>query len=78
MVRSARVSVWSRRARLAILAAVLGTGCGGGGATSPTPASPTPTPTPDPAKVVVLEPANFEALALAPGRTSLVEFQLPT
>ncbi len=68
------MTVLSPRASLVLLATLAVTACGGG-ATAPSPAA---TATPDPARLLVLDPGNFDALVLTPAGTSLVEFQLPT
>ena len=67
-----------RRQAAVLLAGLLAAGCGGGGSS---PAAPTPSPSVgagDPTKLVVLDSSNFEALALAVSRPSLVKFQSPT
>ncbi len=67
---------WQRtRATALSLTAGLAIACGG--ATSPA-TTVAPTPTPAPSKVVTLDAGNFDAMVLASGRPSLVEFHSPT
>ena len=61
----------------ALVAVLLAAGCGGGGS-NPAAATPASSAGGDPAKLVVLDSGNFEALALAASRPSLVKFQSPT
>jgi hypothetical protein len=61
----------------ALAAVLLAAGCGGGGS-SPAAATPPSSGSGDPAKLVVLDSGNFETLALAVSRPSLVKFQSPT
>jgi len=61
----------------ALVAVLLAAGCGGGGS-SPAATTPPSSGGGDPAKLVVLDSGNFEALALALPRPSLVKFQSPT
>lgn len=61
----------------ALVAALLAAGCGGGGS-SPVASTPPSSGGGDPTKLVVLDSGNFNALALAVSRPSLVKFQSPT
>jgi len=61
----------------ALVAGLLAAGCGGGGS-SPVASTPSSSGGGDPAKLVVLDSGNFDALALAVSRPSLVKFQSPT
>ena len=66
-----------KRMAATLVAGLLAAACGGGGSS---PAAPTPPSAGggDATKLVVLDSGNFEALALAPARPSLVKFQSPT
>ena len=66
-----------RRVAAALIAVLLAAGCGRNGS-SPSAATPASSAGGDPAKLVVLDSGNFEALALALSRPSLVKFQSPT
>jgi hypothetical protein len=61
----------------ALVTGLLAAGCGGGGS-SPVATTPASSGGGDPAKLIVLDSSNFEALALAVSRPSLVKFQSPT